>query len=207
MKQPNNSKAMPRKRKGSANKSSNKRSKRSKTKTETLQSTLSVKDIALNSTDHSPILNNVGPTKKKTAKKSAPKKKRKASAKKRKNTPAKSTKSVGNSNLPVTLEALNEGIPGSDYTVTEEGGYGFNSPGEAYETGDLGQVPRTEAEFVNHIVPHNSDGTLQQESEHEVQQEESDVLADVEEDILTNWEHYGLLIEEYFMAADVVNKK
>ena len=197
----NQKKRPKKKRQPTGDKTTNKAAKRARRKNKTLKSSTSVNGtVKVNSSDHAGVKADVGVGSKKAGQKRVKKNKKKTAAvvlKQKIGKPTQSRQPVGDSNLPVSLNAATDDVLG------EKGRQGLDGPRKGDQGGSLGELRRAEPDLLDEKVSHHCDRDLEEQAEAEVAEEHVSIPTKVGEDTLINWEHYSLAYEEYCLTKEV----
>ena len=196
VKQSNKKKRVAKKRKPTGNKASTKATKRPRSQNKGLKSSSSVNSLkTVDPSNHSSILTDVSKGRKKRRKKPVKKNEKKVVVKKHKCKPADSAKGIGKSNLDIPAQEFTDNLLG------KESGHGLDGPREANNCGNFSNLSGAEMTLLNQEVSHNSNGDCQKEPEGEIAKQHVTVGKQVLR--LINWEHFGLIFEEYCMCTEV----
>ena len=196
VKQSNKKKRVAKKRKPPRNKASTKATKRPRSQNKGLKSSPSVNPLkTVDPSNHSSILTDVSKGRKKRRKKPVKKDSKKVVVKKQIRKPTDSTKGICKSNLDIPAQELTNNLLG------EESGHGLDGPREADNSSNLGNLSGAKVTLLDQEISHNSNGDCQKEPEGEVAKQHVTVGNQVLR--LINWEHFGLIFEEYCMCTEV----
>lgn len=200
VKKTNKQKRVSKKRKAPGKKTPNKAPKRARGKNKGLQPSLPVDSLTtVNSSNHGSVLTNVSKGRKKARQKPKKKDNKKVVSVKQKRKPAKAGKAVSDSNLDVSTDN-----PTDDF-FGKKSGEGLHCPREGDYTSDVGQLGGIESAFFNQKVAHDSYRDSEKKPQTEVAEQHVPVGKQVLR--LINWEHFGLIFEEYCMCTEVSMSK
>lgn len=196
VKEGNKKKRVAKKRKSTGKKTPNKAPKRARSQNKGLKPSLSVNALkTVDPSDHGGILADVGKGRKKRRKKPVKKDSKKVVVKKKKSKPTESTEAVGKGNLNVSAEKSANDLLG------EESGYGLDGPREANNSSNFSNFSGAEVTLFDQKVAHDSNGDCQKQPEGKIAEQHVTVGNQVLR--LINWEHFGLIFEEYCMCTEV----
>jgi len=194
--QPNKKKGLGKKRKPPRKKASGKGAKRARRKDKTLKPATGVPTVPVDGSDHGSVLHDVGKAGGKTTKKSKKSNKGKPRViSKAQAEPSGSGGGVGDGDLPVS------GNNATDEVVRNKSDNGLYSPRRGNDGGEDGEAGGAKAHLLDQKESHHSDWQLEAEPETEVGEENVEDTADVAN--IVNWEHYGLMFEEYCLTREV----
>ena len=193
--QPNKKKGSGKKRKPARKKTPAKSAKRARRKDKTLKPATGVLAVPINASDHGSVLDDVGKAGGKATKKGKKSNKGKRRVGKAQAEPSGSGGGVGGGHLPVS------GNIATDEVIRNESDEGLDGPRRSNDGGEDGEAGGAKAHLLDQKESHYSDWQLEAEPETEVGEENVEDAADVAN--IVNWEHYGLMFEEYCLTREV----
>ena len=160
-----------------------------------LQSASVVGSLKADVVDQDGVLNNVSKTNKKVRKKKPKVNKVRSATGSTNKRKTKRRKKVGNSNLKMLPDE-------SGTQITDETKKNFEAPWQSYNSTDLGNFASTETSGFNEQEPKHNAGQNQIEAEQKIQNKQKNSFFEELNDIALKFEHFALLVEEYFLVLD-----
>ena len=165
-----------------------------------MKPSVGVAAVGVDSSNHDPVLTDVGKGHKVARQKSTKKNKKGGAGKKKQSKPRKPRKAVPKGNLTGPPEAFTKHIVG------QESGQRLDSPREPDDGGGLSKVSAAKMQLVHEEEAHYGDWQLQEEPEGKVDQKNVPVVSNVGTERMINWEHFALMYEEYCLTNEVIKR-
>ena len=189
----NNGKAVLMKTKQSRKKTTKNATNTSSGPNQTLDTSTFGKTLVVESVNKKTVLNDIGKRKKKRRKKQ-PKNKTKDVVHKTKQTVSDSSTTISETELQAPVN--------KDTTIIDSHtNTGFDGPSNSNNSSDFGNFNNTQIEIPDKSILHNNRGSSQGKPQPEVHDVE-DVHTKVIDKELVNWEHFALIIEEYYLTVN-----
>ena len=189
----NNGKAISMKTKKSRKKTTKNATNTSGTPNQTLHTSTLGKTSVVQPVHKKTVLNDVGKRKKKRRKKQT--------KNKPKNVVHKTKQTVSNSRAAVSETELQTSVDKGTTIINQHTNEGFYSPSDGNNPTDFSDFNDTQIEIPNESILHDDRGSSQRKTQPEIHDVE-DVHMKIIDKELVNWEHFALIIEEYYLTVN-----
>ena len=179
----------------STTKGSDKTSNGSEGERITLQPPAVISSLKTDVVNQNGILNDVGKTNKKVRKKKPKVKKVRRATGSSNKRETKRRKKVGNRNLKMLSDS-------SGTQITDEAKQNLEAPWQSYDGGDLGYFTGAKSSGFNEEKPEHNTWQNKVETEQEIQNKQKNFFFEELNDVALKFEHFALLVEEYFLVLD-----
>ena len=165
----------------------------SSTPNQTLNTSTIGKTLVVEPMHKKTVLNDVSKRKKKRRKKQ--------SNNKPKNVTYKTKKTVRNSSKTVSKTELQTPVNKDTTIIDQHANEGFDCPSNGNDATNFGNFNNAQIEISNESILHDDRGSSQRKTQPEVHDVE-DVHTKIIDKELVNWEHFALIIEEYYLTVN-----
>jgi len=160
---------------------------------QTLDTSSFGKTLVVETINQKTVLNNVSKRKKKRRKKHQ--------KNKEKNIINEAQQTIGNSSKSICEAELETPVNKDTTVINQDTDKGFNSPSYSNNTPNFSNFDNSQTKVSNKSILHNNGGSSQGKTKPKIHNVE-DVHTKIIDKELVNWEHFALIVEEYYLTVN-----